>query len=450
MHIVIIGNGISGITAARYIRKLSNHKITVISAETKYFYSRTALMYIYMGHMTYENTKPYENWFWEKNRIDLVQEYVTNVDTSNKKLNLQNGQTINYDKLILATGSASNKFGWKGQDLPQVQGLYNMQDLVKMEKNTQNINHAVVVGGGLIGIEMVEMLQSRRIPVTFLVRESSFWNAVLPTEESDIINRHIRKHHIDLRLSTELNEILEDENGNVRAVTTKDSEEIPCQFVGLTVGVHPNIGFIKGSEIETQKGILVDECLETSVPDVYAIGDCAQLRNPPAGRRPIEAVWYIGRMQGKTVAHTICGQKKDYQPRIWFNSAKFMDIEYQTYGTVLSKLRAGEAELYWEHADGEKCIKIVYDKSSEKVLGFNVFGLRFRHDVCEQWLHEGRDLQYVMQHLRAANFDPEMYDRHEDGILGVYNQKFPNKAIQVKAKKSLWKMIFHRGVRSQA
>lgn len=446
MHIVIIGNGISGITAARYIRKLSDHKITVISAETKYFFSRTALMYIYMGHMTYANTKPYEDWFWEKNRIDLVQEYVTNVDTSNKKLDLQNGQSITYDKLILATGSASNKFGWKGQDLPQVQGLYNMQDLVKMEKNTQNIERAVVVGGGLIGIEMVEMLQSRRIPVTFLVRESSFWNAVLPAEESDIINRHIRKHHIDLRLSTELNEILEDAEGNVRAVTTKDGEEIPCQFVGLTVGVHPNIGFIKSSEIETQKGILVDEYLETNVPDVYAIGDCAQLRNPPAGRRPIEAVWYIGRMQGKTVAHTICEGKTTYQPRIWFNSAKFMDIEYQTYGTVLSRLRDGEAQLYWEHSDGEKCIKIVYEEATQKVLGFNVFGLRFRHDVCEQWLHEGRDLQYVMQHLRAANFDPEMYDKHEDGIIRVYNQKFPNKAIQVKTKKSLWKMIFRRGV----
>ncbi|MEZ4885911.1 MAG: FAD-dependent oxidoreductase [Chitinophagales bacterium] len=446
MHIVIIGNGISGITAARYIRKLSNHNITVISAETKYFYSRTALMYIYMGHMTYQNTKPYEDWFWEKNRIALLQEYVTDVDTKHRKIRLQNGTNIEYDKLILATGSASNKFGWKGQDLPQVQGLYNMQDLVKMEKNTNNIQHAVVVGGGLIGIEMVEMLQSRRIPTTLLVREKSFWDIVLPPEESQIINRQIRKHHVDLQLETELNEILADENGDVRAVTTKDGKEIPCQFVGLTVGVHPNIGFLKDSGIETQKGILVDEYFQTNVEDVYAIGDCAQLRNPPAGRRPIEAVWYIGRIQGKTVAHTICGQKVPYQPRIWFNSAKFMDIEYQTYGTVLNSLQEDEAQLYWEHSDGEKCIKIVYEKASEKVVGFNLMGIRFRHDVCEEWLHEGRDLQYVLQHLRAANFDPEIYDQHENGIIEVYNQQFPNRRIEVKSKKSLWNMIFKRKV----
>jgi len=396
--------------------------------------------------MTYENTKPYEDWFWEKNRIDLVQEYVTNVDSGSKEIHLQNGKSVSYDKLILATGSASNKFGWKGQDLPQVQGLYNMQDLVKMEKNTNNIQHAVIVGGGLIGIEMVEMLQSRRIPVSFLVREKSFWNAVFPSEESEIINRHIRKHHVDLQLSTELDEILADEKGNVRAITTKDGKEIPCQFVGLTVGVHPNIGFLKESGIETQKGILVDKYLETNIPDVYAIGDCAQLRNPPAGRRPIEAVWYIGRMHGKTVAHTICKEKTLYQPRTWFNSAKFMDIEYQTYGSVRNTLQEGEKQLYWEHPDGEKCIKIVYEEASEKVVGFNLLGVRFRHDVCEEWLNEGRDLRYVLEHLRAANFDPEMYDRHEDGIIEVYNQQHPQNPIVVKSKKSLWNMIFKRKV----
>ena len=275
-----------------------------------------------------------------------------------------------------------------------------------------------------------------------LVREKSFWNIVLPSEESDIINRQIRKHHVDLRLSTELDEILADKNGNVRAVTTKEGEEIPCQFVGLTVGVHPNIGFIKDTAIETQKGILVDEYLQTNVPDVYAIGDCAQLRNPPTGRRPIEAVWYIGRMQGKTVAHTICEQRTPYQPRIWFNSAKFMDIEYQTYGSVRNTLQEEQAQLYWEHPDGEKCIKIVYKKDNQKVVGFNLLGIRFRHDVCEEWLNEGRDLQYVLQNIRAANFDPELYDQHENGIIAAFNQKYPEQKIEVKSKRSLWSMIF--------
>ena len=135
--VVIIGNGISGITAARHIRKMSDHEITVISAETDHFFSRTALMYIYMGHMKYENTKPYEDWFWEKNRINLVRKFVKEVDSDNKRLIYDDGGNIEYDFLILAVGSKSNKFGWPGQDLEGVQGLYSYQDLEIMEKNSK-------------------------------------------------------------------------------------------------------------------------------------------------------------------------------------------------------------------------------------------------------------------------------------------------------------------------
>jgi len=109
-HIVIIGNGVSGITTARHIRKLSDKKITVISAETDHFFSRTALMYIYMGHMKFENTKPYEDWFWEKNRIDLLRAYVQKINTAEKTLTLDNGTDLGYDKLVLAVGSKPNKF----------------------------------------------------------------------------------------------------------------------------------------------------------------------------------------------------------------------------------------------------------------------------------------------------------------------------------------------------
>ena len=220
-HIVIIGNGISGVTTARHIRKNSNKKITIISGETKYFFSRTALMYIYMGHMKFEHTKPYENWFWEKNNITLKKGFINSVNTANKLLAFTNGETVSYDKLIIATGSKPNKFGWPGQDLEGVMGMYHKQDLEKLEKyapNNKTCKRAVIVGGGLIGIELAEMLRSRDIPVTFLVREDSFWNGVLPAQESAMINKHIKEHHIDLRLSNNFKAIKADENGNVKSI----------------------------------------------------------------------------------------------------------------------------------------------------------------------------------------------------------------------------------------
>ena len=431
-HIVIIGNGISGVTAARHIRKLSNKRITIISAETDHFFSRTALMYIYMGHMKYEHTKPYEDWFWKKNSIELKRGFVKEVKHQEKELLFDDGEIMKYDKLILAVGSKSNKFGWPGQDLEGVQGLYSFQDLQNLELNAPNnkvCERAVIVGGGLIGIELAEMLHTRGIPVTFLVRESSFWNGVLPSGESGMINRHIKNHHIDLRLGVNLKEILADENGKARAVVVAETgEEIPCQLVGLTAGVTPNIDFLKDSGIELGRGIKVNRFLETNVSDIYAIGDCAEQHEAIGNRRPIEAVWYTGRMMGETVAQTICGNRIQYNPGHWFNSAKFFDIEYQTYGWVHSDQRKPDYEehFHWIHPDDTKCITIATHRDSGKFLGINTFGIRMRHETFDKWLSEERTTNYVVQHLREANFDPEFYKVFETDILSAYSNQSVN------------------------
>jgi NAD(P)H-nitrite reductase large subunit len=421
-HIVIIGNGISGITAARNIRKRSNDNITVISTETEHFFSRTALMYIFMGHMKYENTKPYEDWFWKKNRIELVKDYVEKVETESKQLILRNKGNFRYDSLVIATGSKSNKFGWPGQDLKGVQGLYSHQDLELMEENSKGISHAVIVGGGLIGIEMAEMLLTRKIGVTILVRENEFWSNVLPKLEANLISRHVRSHHVDLKLNTELKEIQADGNGKVKSIITNKGEAIECQFVGLTVGVSPNIDFLKGSGIETKRGVLVNEFLETNISDVFALGDCVERKYDLPGRRTVEQVWYTGRMMGEVVAQTITGEKTKYEPGPWFNSAKFFDIEYQTYGNVWSELKPNESEFYWEHSSGTKCVHVVWDKTTNQFLGINTFGVRMRHECFDRWLREKRSIDFVMEHLVEANFDPEFFSRHEDEIFSEYKK----------------------------
>jgi NAD(P)H-nitrite reductase large subunit len=429
-HIVIIGNGISGITAARNIRKRSRHKITVISAETEHFFSRTALMYVYMGHMKYENIKPYEDWFWGKNKIELVKDFVEKVEPATKNLVLRTKGNFSYDTLIIASGSKSNKFGWPGQDLKGVQGLYSYPDLELMEENTRGIKHAVIVGGGLIGIEMAEMLLSREIGVTFLVRESEFWNNVLPLQEANLISRHVRSHHVDLKLTTELKEIQSDSNGRVKSIVTTKGESIDCQFVGLTVGVAPNIDFLKDSGVETKRGILVNEYLETNQPDVYALGDCVERKYELPGRRTVEQVWYTGRMMGEVVAQTICGKKTKYEPGPWFNSAKLFDIEYHTYGNVWNELKPNETEFYWEHKNGTKCVHVVWDKISNQFLGINTFGIRMRHECFDKWLREKKSIDFVMEHLTEANFDPEFFERHEEEIVREYETKVGSRQVQ--------------------
>lgn len=390
-----------------------------------------------MGHMREEDTQPYEPWFWEKNRINLKQDHVSQIDFKNKNLNFSSGENMKYDQLVLALGSVPNKFGWPGQDLKGVGSLYSLQDLQKMEDNSKDLKKAVIVGGGLIGLEMAEMFHSRKIPVTMIVREQSYWNNALPNDESAMIGRHIKHHGIDLRLNCNLGEIIDDGTGRAKAATIKETGEvIECGYVGLTAGVSPNIKWLKETELETNRGIIVNDQLQTNMPDVYAIGDCAEIKNPRPGRRAIEAIWYTGRMMGETVAYNITGKNISYNPGIWFNSAKFLDIEYQVYGEMPPTPAEHHENIYWEHADGEKSIRIVFDKSNNNVLGFNLMGIRFRHEVCDKWIKEKTHIDEVLQNLSLANFDPEFYEEYESELLKQYNKR-TGKNLSLKKKRRL-------------
>ena len=145
-------------------------------------------------------------------------------------------------------------------------------------------------------------------------------------------------------------------------------------------------------------------------------------------------------MMGETVARTICGEPTEYDPGIWFNSAKFFDIEYQTYGWVWARAKENEASFYWEHPGGKMSFRAVYDKESRQLLGINVFGYRLRHEVCQRWYVERRTVDYVIEHLKDANFDPEFYELHEQAICDQFNRE---NGTSIKPKQKSWKRILN-------
>jgi NAD(P)H-nitrite reductase large subunit len=436
MKVVIIGNGIAGSTAALELRKISDSEILMVSDESIFPFSRPALMYIFMGHLGFENTKLQEDDYWKRNKIELINDSVSELNLAGKFIKLQSGNVTNYDKLVIATGSKPNKFGWPGQDLPGVQGLYHLKDLNMLEQAYKGgLKHAIIIGGGLIGIEVAEMFHSRDVKVTMVVRETSFWNNVLPDEESAMINRQILRHGINLMLESELATI----NGasKVESVTLKNGVILPCELVVLTVGVSPQITLVKDTDIAINKGIKVNNFLHTSHKDIYAIGDCAEIQDVQPKRKPIEAVWYTAKEMGRVVAENIVNNESvKYNPGIWYNSAKFFDIDYQIYGTVPTDNDPTMTSLYWEHPQGEKSIRIVYENATMKVVGFNLMGIRYRQNVCTEWIDKGASLEQVLQQLSLANFDPEFFEQYEDSLVSQYNQ-MNNTSIKNTASRNL-------------
>src|SRR5690606_27047541 len=151
----------------------------------------------------------------------------------NHMLVFDSGEQLEYDTLILATGSVPRKLGWEGQELPGVQGLVSKQDLELLEKNSSGCRRAVIVGGGLIGVELAEMLRTRNIEVSMLLREKGFWGNVLPEKDALFISRHLESHGIKLFSETELKKICG--TGRVTSIITDSGENLPCDLVGLCI-----------------------------------------------------------------------------------------------------------------------------------------------------------------------------------------------------------------------
>ncbi|MEO0558567.1 MAG: FAD-dependent oxidoreductase [Bacteroidota bacterium] len=404
MHIVILGNGIAGVTAARHVRKLdAEAQITMVSGETREPYARTALMYIYMGTLTQPHTWLYEEDFWAKNRIERVWDHAHGLDTARKVIDLDGGE-LAYDRLLLATGSVPFIPPWPGHQLEGVQGLYHLGDLERLEAATPQLEHGIVVGGGLIGVELAEMLRVRGKNVTFLVREERYMPLILVEEESALVADAIRQHGVDLRLGTEVERI--EGAGCVEAVVASDGDRIETTWVGVGTGVRPNVEWLDGSGVEIDRGVLVDEALQTNVPGVYAAGDCAQLRLPPGAEPPTRPIWYTARLQGATAAFGLVGRPRTYAPGVFFNSAKFFDLEYQTYGHATGEPRAGEAN--WLVSDGRRSVRIQHrTDASQAVVGVTSLGVRLRQEICSQWIADGVSLDTARRQLELADFDPE-------------------------------------------
>ena len=397
MHVVIVGNGIAGVTAARHVRKTDpGARVTMVSDETPTPFARTALMYVYMGVLTRAHTALYEERFWQENRIDRVHDRAEGLDVARQRLALRGGGDLGYDRLLVATGSVPFLPAWPGAGLDGVQGLYHLADLDRMEATTAGVRRAVVVGGGLIGVELAEMLRARGVAVTFLVRERRYLPRVFSEAESALVADAIRQHGVDLRLGAEVAAV--EGEGRAEAVVTSSGERLPAGFVGVGTGVRPNVGWL-GDALDADRGVLVDETLRTSADGVWAAGDCAQLRQPPGGVRAVEPIWYAARLQGATAGLGLAGHPRAYAPGVFFNSAKFFDLEWQVYGAT-----AGDGDD-WAWTDGRRSLRVRHVDGV--VRGVSALGVRLRQSACTRWIDERWPLDRALADLRAARFDAE-------------------------------------------
>ncbi len=422
MRYVIIGNGVAGVTAAFTLRaRDAAAEILLLSGESDYFFSRTALMYAFMDRMSLRDLEPYERHVYAEQNIRLVRDWVTNLDASRRLLTLQSGSSLAYDRLLLATGSLGDAPDWPGLDHVREGAVHfvTLQDLQRAESLARTTREAVVVGGGLIGVELVECLVYHRQKVTFLVRAPWYWPGALAREEAEIVSEHIRRHGVDLRMDEEVAEVLAAPEGRVRAVRTKSGHEYSCQLLGIAIGVSPQIAWLRGVKTPPSlgRGIQVSSSFQTSLENVWATGDCAEFS--ANGQSLVEQIWYSARRQGELAALAMLGHQVRYDLPIFYNSAKFFEIEYTATGEISPSLPG--AQTFFCRLPGREASVRITERAGS-IIGVNMLGARWDHSIFERWIAEQRDMDYAISHLAEAQFDVEFGRVDLASVSGAYRE----------------------------
>lgn len=334
MKYAIIGAGVAGIAAIEAIRSIDSlGHITLIGDDPYGFYSRPGLAYYLTGELHDNALFPRSAEDLGKLSFQYVRGQITKIVRTDHALELENQTSIPYDRLLIAVGAHALPLEIPGADVEGVLKLDHMMDAKRILKKVRRGKTAVVVGGGITALELVEGLLARGMKAHYLLRGDRYWSNVLDERESRIIENRLREEGVRLHHHAEISEVT-GKNGKVSAVRLQSGQVLQCDLVAYAIGIRPRVALAKQAGLATDRGILVDEYLQTNDPDIFAAGDVAQVYDPMTGRSILDSLWAPARQQGYTAGLNMAGKKTAYLKAPPFNVTRLAGLTTTIIGTV--------------------------------------------------------------------------------------------------------------------
>ncbi len=299
--LVVIGNGMAGMRTVEELLKLAPdmYDITVFGAEPHGNYNRILLSPVLAGEKSMDDIMLHTREWYADNGITLYAgDPVVHIDRKRRLVTAKSGQDIWYDRLLLATGSKPFIVPVPGHKLPGVIGFRDIQDVDTMLEASKNGGHAVVIGGGLLGLEAANGLMRRGMDVTVVHVTDSLMNQQLDKPASLLLKNALEMKGLRFMLDAHTAEIVGTKK--VTAVRFKDGSEIPADLVVMAAGVRPNIDLAKESGVHCERAIVVDDTLQTYDPRIYAVGECVQHRSATFGL--VAPIWDQAKVCGAHLA----------------------------------------------------------------------------------------------------------------------------------------------------
>lgn len=333
MKHIIIGAGVAGIAAIEGIRSIDTaDEITLISDDPHGYYSRPGLAYYLTGEVPDKQLFPQMVEEFRKLRFHYVKGCVTHILPTANRLDLQNASSLTFDRLLLATGSRATQLTVPGAQLPGVVKLDHLDDARNILKFARRGKTAVVVGGGITALELAEGLIARGVKIHYLLRGDRYWSNVLDQQESHIIQDRLKEEGVQLHHHAEVIEI--QGQNSVKAVRLLDGRVLRCDIVAYAIGIQPRLDLPREAGLAVDRGVLVNQFMESSIPGIYAAGDAAQVYDPIAGRSILDSLWGPARDQGYTAGLNMAGQSKAYRKTVPFNVTRLAGLTTTIIGAV--------------------------------------------------------------------------------------------------------------------
>jgi NAD(P)H-nitrite reductase large subunit len=386
-HFVIIGSGIAGLASAETIRHHEPRApITIISEESHDFYSRPGLAYLLRGDIP-------EKQLFIRGRHDLkalsikrINARVEHLRCDTREVLLPKGQCLRYDRLLLATGALANPPSFPGGDLSGVVKLDSLDDARHILKLAKRGKPAVVVGGGITALELVEGLHARGMDVHYFMRGDRYWSDVLDESESALILQRLRHEGVTVHTQTQVKQAI-GSRGQLTGVETLAGKTLPAHLLAVAIGVRPRVDLARNAGLKVDRGIVVNEFLQTSNPDVFAAGDAAEVHDGRGGRPTLDVLWPTALAQGQVAGANMAGGQHAWFKKVPFNVTQLTGLKVTIIGAVgsgkdqdLVTIARGDSEVWrllpkaWVLTDQDDVDRIRLVVGERTIVGALVMG----------------------------------------------------------------------------
>jgi nitrite reductase (NADH) large subunit len=408
---IIIGNSAAGIAAVEAIRERDkDSKIIVISDEDYSAYCRCMISYYLAGDVQEDKIVYRPKNFYKDNNVELIlNKKVSRVDPKKSRVVCEDKTSFSYDNLLIATGASPKFPETPGMKKRGVFGFRTIKDAKEIEGLVPVTKSACVIGGGLIGLKAAYALKKRNIDVKVIIKSKQVLSQMLDFQAAGFVQKKLQEHGIEVILGQDVTEIISDE-GELKAVKLDSGKALGCSLVVVGKGVSPNISLIKDSEIKVNEGIIADNFLRTSIPNIYTAGDVCESFDIALGKLTINALWPIAVEQGKVCGINMAGANISYEGSLAMNS-----IEFFSYPVVsLGVFKIDPKDSSFEELKATDAKASLYKKlilKGNTIIGAILAGDIKNSGVFLRLIRERTDVSSIKDKLLRENFGfPDIID----------------------------------------